>query len=101
MKKKIIIVGIIFLMIYIIFYGATHHFLYRSICGSGLKGLKLLLMFYIPLSLLVFLIYLFFNISRTTKKKCTHCKSNIELKLNICPYCGDYVEGEKINGRVI
>ncbi|WP_202708570.1 hypothetical protein [Sporosalibacterium faouarense] len=94
MKKKIILIGIIILIIiYIIFYGATHHFFYGSICGSGLNGLKLLVMYYIPLSLLLLLTYILFKQNRTSTKRCEYCRTHINRDLDICPYCGNHSEG--------
>lgn len=94
MKKKIILIGIIILIIiYMIFYATTHHFLYGSICGSGLSGFKLLIMYYIPLSLLLLFIYILAKENKATTKRCVHCKTYIHKDLNVCPYCGNYSEG--------
>jgi rRNA maturation endonuclease Nob1 len=68
----------------------NHHFIGDSVCGSGLYGIKLL-MVYLGLVLLVFVIFWLLIVNKP-ERRCLSCKSGLEEEWKVCPYCGLNVE---------
>ncbi|WP_432666077.1 hypothetical protein R9X47_07150 [Wukongibacter baidiensis] len=94
MKKSIFIYATILALIILFgmyyWFGMGHHNFYSSICGSGINGIKMLLVYYLPLLLLI-LIIIFLYRYKQTKIKCRYCSASIENELSICPYCGNSI----------
>lgn len=95
MKKKTIYIIISFLSIL----GAIGYYFssrmvttdyYNKICGSGLNGMRVYMMHYLPFILIIaFIVFVFI---RYNQSRCPICKSEIEEDFNTCPFCGTTVE---------
>ena len=95
MKKKTIYIIIAFLGIL----GAIGYYFstkivstgyYNRICGSGLNGIRVYMMHYLPFILFVGIIGFIFI--RSNQPRCPICKSKIEEDFNTCPFCGTTIE---------
>lgn len=94
MQKKIFIyVAVLSLLmltgIYYVF-GIGHHNFYSSICGSGINGIKQLIIYYLPILILITIIILIYK-HKQFGNRCKHCNSRINEEFSICPYCGNLI----------
>jgi hypothetical protein len=95
MKKSYVWVTtiIITLLISIIFIAKwPHHLLGENLCGSGFEGVKTASIYYIFILIILLASFLLYKSNK--KFRCKHCKSPIDKKMFICPYCGMEIEGE-------
>lgn len=94
MKKNIgIIIFSIISILLVFFIGSRYHFSYSSICGTGIKALKIsgLIGGVILTSMLVYE----FLWNKKMKNNCSNCQANMQEAWDICPYCGM----ERMDGR--
>jgi len=90
-QKKIFIYTVLAVLILsVIYYSFSigHHNFYSSICGSGIKGIKVLAIYYLPILILITIIILIFK-HKQFKTRCKHCNSRVSEEFSVCPYCGN------------
>ncbi|MFZ5968425.1 MAG: hypothetical protein ACOYVK_14825 [Bacillota bacterium] len=93
-KKVSSALALSFFLIAIVFLlNMKYHFMFKSACGSGMAGLKILGI-YAAVAAIIFLLW---NLIKKREKdiSCAYCKTSVEGSWKICPYCGYEIAKEK------